>query len=97
MKMSNEMYDFLKLLGTIILPALAAFYETIADIWGLPFSDKVPPTIMAVVVLLNSFLGHSSSKYYEKLANSIREAEGTADAESIDHQVGSEDGDSDKG
>jgi len=32
MKLSNEWYDFLKLLGTIILPAVRAFYQTLAQI-----------------------------------------------------------------
>lgn len=90
MKMSNELYDFLCLLGEIMLPAIAAFYEQIANIWGLPYSDKIPPTIMAIVVLLNSFLNKSSKDYYKRLADSIREAEGTLDVEDIDHQADAE-------
>lgn len=90
MKLSNELYDFLCLLGEIMLPAIAAFYEQIANIWGLPYSDKIPPTIMAIVVLLNSFLNKSSKDYYKRLADSIREAEGTLDVEDIDHQADAE-------
>ena len=70
-----------------MLPAFAAFYENIANLWGLPYSDKIPPTIMAFVVFLNSCLGFSSARYYEKLANSVQEAEGTIDPEAIDHEV----------
>lgn len=88
--MSNKMYDFLSLLGRIILPAFAAFYEAIAVIWDLPFAEKIPPTIMAFVVLLNSCLGISSSNYYKKLADQVREAEGTLDVEDIDHSFGAE-------
>lgn len=90
MKMSNQMYDFLKLLGTIILPAVAVFYENIAKIWNAPYSDKIPPTIMAVVVLLNSWLGNSSTQYYKTLANNVRKAEGTLDVEDVDHQAEAE-------
>ena len=90
MKLSNQMYDFLKLLGTIILPAVAVFYQTLAGIWGLPFSEQVPSTIMAIVVLLNSCLGISSAAYYKDLANNIRQAEGTLEVEDIEHQVGGE-------
>lgn len=97
MKLSNEWYDFLCLLGEIILPAVAAFYEQIAAIWNLPYSDKIPPTIMAVVVLLNSFLNKSSKDYYKRLADSIREAEGTQSVEDIEHSAGGENGDTDKG
>lgn len=84
--MSNKMYDFLSLLGRLILPAFAAFYEQIANIWGLPYSDKIPPTIMAVVVLLNSCLGISSANYYKKLANNVLEAEGV-DPEAVEHHI----------
>lgn len=84
--MSNKMYDFLSLLGRLVLPAFAAFYEQIANIWGLPYSDKIPPTIMAVVVLLNSCLGISSANYYKKLANNVLEAEGV-DPEAVEHHT----------
>ena len=97
MKLSNEWYDFLSMLGRLILPAIAAFYEQIATIWGLPYSDKIPPTIMAVVVLLNSCLGISSAQYYKKLASNIEIAEGTQNVEDIEHSVGGENGDTDKG
>lgn len=85
MIMPNWLYNLLKIAGSHVLPAVAAFYETIATLWGLPYSDKIPPTIMAVVVLLNSCLGFSSARYYEKLAKSVQEAEGTLDPEDIEH------------
>lgn len=98
LNMSNELYDFLVMLSTILLPAIAAFYEQIATIWGLPYSDKIPPTIMAIVVLMNSYLNKSSKNYYQKLANSIRVAEGTAnEVEDIEHSTGAEDGDTEQG
>lgn len=97
MKMSNELYDFLCLLGEIVLPATAAFYEQIATIWNLPYSDKIPPTIMAFVVLLNSFLNKSSKDYYKRLADNIREAEGTLDVEDVEHQSSENVNDSEKG
>ena len=96
MKLSNEWYDFLSMLGRLILPAIAAFYEQIASIWNMPYSDKIPPTIMAVVVLLNSCLGISSAQYYKRLASDIEKAEGV-EVEDIEHQAGADDGDTDKG
>lgn len=84
--MSNKLYDILALLGRTILPAIAAFYGSLADIWSLPYKDKIPPTIMAIVVLLNSCLGISSANYYKKLADSISEAEGV-DPEAVEHHI----------
>ena len=68
MKLSNVVYDVLKTLGTIILPAIAVFYNELADIWGLPYSEQIPQTIMALVVLLNSWLGIKSASYYKDLS-----------------------------
>lgn len=68
MILSDKTYKILKTLGTIILPAIAAFYGTLAGIWGLPFQDKIPETIMAVVVMLNAWLKVKSSDYYEEKA-----------------------------
>ncbi len=62
-KMNNETYDFLKWLTTIVLPAIAAFYKTLAPIWNLPYEEQIPVTIMALVTLLGSCLAYSSSKY----------------------------------
>ena len=74
MILSEKWYNFLKKLGTIILPAVAAFYSTLADIWGIPFADKIPETIMAIVVLLNAWLGVKSAEFYASLvAESVPE------------------------
>ena len=61
--MNNETYDFLKWLTTIVLPAIATFYKTLAPIWNLPYEDQIPVTIMALVTLLGTCLAYSSSKY----------------------------------
>ena len=41
MTMSNKVYDVLKFIAQIVLPALATFYLTLAGIWGLPFGEQV--------------------------------------------------------
>lgn len=69
--LSNNQYNLLKKLGTIILPAVAAFYGTLSQIWGLPFGDKIPETIMALVVMLNAWLGVKSSEYYSQQLDDI--------------------------
>lgn len=63
MKMSNKVYDTLKHITQIGLPALAAFYVAIAGIWGLPYGEEIAGTITAVVALLGAFLGISSAQY----------------------------------
>ena len=63
MKMSNKVYDILKYIAQIVLPALATFYVTIAGFWNLPYSEAISGTIMAVDALLGACLMISSKNY----------------------------------
>ena len=61
--MSNRLYDILKYFSSIALPAIAALYLTLSDIWNLPYGEKISATILAVVALMNTLLGVSSVRY----------------------------------
>lgn len=63
MKMSNGLYDILKFIAQIVLPAIATFYVTIASIWGLPLGDEISRTVMAVDTLLGAILMISNANY----------------------------------
>lgn len=63
MKMSNKVYDVLKFIAQIVLPAAATLYVTIAGIWGLPYGEQISGTIMAIDLFLGALLGISSSQY----------------------------------
>ena len=71
MKMSNKVYDVLKWIAMIVLPAIGAFYLAIAGIWGLPYGEQIAGTITAVETLLGSVLMISTMKYNK--ANTIEE------------------------
>lgn len=45
--LSNKVYDFLKNLVQLILPALGTLYFTLATIWGLPAAEEVVGTLAA--------------------------------------------------
>lgn len=60
---SERTYAILKALAQIILPALGTLYAGIAAIWGLPYSDEVVGTILALDTFLGVLLGISTSKY----------------------------------
>lgn len=64
--MSNKIYDVLKIIAQIVLPALATLYVTIAGIWGLPFPEEISGTIMAIDTFLGAVLMISSSNYNKK-------------------------------
>ncbi len=63
MKMSNKVYDVLKYITQIGLPALGTLYFTLSNIWGFPYAEEVVGTISAVVTFLGILLGISSAKY----------------------------------
>ena len=65
--MSNKVYDALKYVAQIILPALATLYFALAQIWGLPYAAEVVGTISAVDVFLGSLLQISTSQYNKTL------------------------------
>lgn len=70
--MDDKLYDVLKYVGRIVLPALAVLYTTIGEIWNLPYTTEIPATIMAVDVFLNALLEIESANY--KTANAKTEA-----------------------
>ena len=65
----NSTYDILKALATIILPAIATLYITLASIWGFGLANEVNATIEAIICFINALLGlfiAQSSKAYHK-------------------------------
>lgn len=64
--MSNKIYDVLKFIATIVLPALGTLYFAIAAIWGLPYGEEIVGTITAVDAFLGAVLQISSSTYKKK-------------------------------
>ena len=61
--MSNKVYDVLKFIAQIVLPAIATLYVTLAGIWGLPFSEQIGGTVMAIDTFLGAILMLSSKNY----------------------------------
>lgn len=64
--MSNKVYDCLKFASMVVLPAAATLYTTIATIWGLPFVEQIPATIVAVDAFLGAVLQISAANYKKK-------------------------------
>lgn len=61
--MSNKVYDILKELAQIWLPAIATLYFTLASIWGLPYAEQIVGTISAIDVFLGAVLKISTIQY----------------------------------
>lgn len=63
MKMSNKLYDILKWIAMILLPAIGTFYFALAGIWNFPYAEQVVGTITAVDTFLGALLGIASATY----------------------------------
>ena len=65
--MSNKVYDILKWIALVVLPALATFYVGLGQIWAnIPYPAQISGTIMLVDALLGTILGISSIQYAKK-------------------------------
>lgn len=63
MKMSNKVYDVLKWVALVALDAVGVFYNTIAEIWSLPYGGEVLATCAAMSLLIGALIGISSANY----------------------------------
>ena len=61
--MSNKVYDILKWIALVVLPAIATFYLGLANYWDIPYPEAISGTIMLFDTLLGTILGISSVKY----------------------------------
>lgn len=64
--MSNKVYDILKTIALIWLPAIGTLYSALAAIWGLPYGEEIVATIVAVDTFLGAILQISSASYKKK-------------------------------
>jgi hypothetical protein len=63
MRLDNRVYDLLKKVAQIWLPAVGTLYFALAQIWHLPAAVEVGGTIVAVDTFLGVILGISSASY----------------------------------
>lgn len=65
---SDRVYNFLKFISLVLLPAVATMYLTLAPVWDLPQPERVVVTITAVDTFLGLLLGQTSKNYQKQLA-----------------------------
>lgn len=63
MKLSNKVYDVLKWIVMVVLPALTTAYVGLAAIWSWPYPEAVAKTSAIVCTLLGALLGISTAEY----------------------------------
>ena len=63
--MTNRVYDILKYIAQIILPALGTLYFALSQIRGLPYGEAIVGTIAAIDAFLGAVLKISSDRFYK--------------------------------
>lgn len=63
MKMNNKVYDVLKWIALILLPAIATLYFALSGIWDFPYGEEIVGTITAIDTFLGVILGISTNTY----------------------------------
>ena len=65
--MSNKVYDVLKWVTLVALPAITALWLTLANIWGFPYAEAIGATLAAITTFLGALLGISSYNYNKSI------------------------------
>ena len=63
MKLPDKVYDVLKWLVLIVIPAVTTAYVGLSTIWGWPYSEEVAKTSAVICALLGAILGISTAQY----------------------------------
>ena len=63
MKINNKVYDILKWIAMLFLPALALLVTTVFKIWGIPYGEQISATIVAINAFLGAIIGISNIGY----------------------------------
>jgi len=66
MRLSDSVYDILKWVVMLALPAIATLVGSLGVIWGLPYADSIQNTIVAVNAALAMMLGISTVNYQKE-------------------------------
>lgn len=66
MILSDKVYDILKWVAMLFLPAFAILIKTIFFIWNIPYGEEISATVVAINAFLGAILGISNTVYKRK-------------------------------
>ena len=61
--LNDKVYDVLKWVAMLFLPALAVLVKTVFAVWQIPYGDEISTTIMALDAFLGAIIGISTIGY----------------------------------
>lgn len=68
MKLSNSLYDILKWVSLVLLPAFSVMYAALSGVWGFTHVQEIITTVAAIETFVGALIGisagaHKQSKY----------------------------------
>lgn len=63
----DSVYQVLKWLTLIVIPACAALYVGLAGIWGFPYPDEIAKTASVICAFIGALIGVSQIGYNKSL------------------------------
>ena len=63
MILNNKIYDVLKWVVMVVIPALTTAYVGLSGVWGWPYAEEVAKTSAVICTLLGALLGISTAQY----------------------------------
>ena len=63
MMLSNKVYDILKWIALVALPAVTTFYGVVGATCNIPYTQEVLTIAVAFDAMLGTMLGISTNKY----------------------------------
>ena len=71
--MTNKVYDVLKWIALVALPAITTLWLALANIWGFPYAEAIGATMTAITAFLGALLGVSSIQYKKRIESDNKE------------------------
>lgn len=63
MMIPDKIYNILKWIALILLPAIAFLYGCLGDIWGWPYVDAIVRSIAGIETFIGMLIGISTVNY----------------------------------
>lgn len=71
--LNDKLYEVLKWIALIVIPALGEAYVRLANVWNLPYGQQINETALVVTFLLGALIGISTVQYNKQVTNDINQ------------------------
>lgn len=86
MKINSTLYDWLKWISVIVIPALVVLINTVFKAWGLPYAEPISTTVAAIGLFIGAIIGISTANYNKAIITDFDEDEAENDEEEDDEE-----------